>query len=297
MKQKHVTVYLIGVGLAIGLTMFIASTPKTTVTANGGSGAVAMLTSQAAQIPVNLRCDIKIPGGLAQCGSQASSCKNCHEVKGEDSVNAKGDWHVSHAFGDFCEFCHGGNVQATDKGAAHQGMVQPLGDVKTNCSSCHADNYQAKAETYAKTLGVTIGIGSGSPQAPTGSSAPSESAPQQPTAPQQPAAPQAGVQPAPTPTSNQITDYVAQYRAERPLPPSAGTIITSLFLGLTVVGGGSFVLWNERRLRSRPRSMASGTMAPATDERFQELGQLLPILEKMDAETLRALRTILSKHS
>ena len=26
----------------------------------------------------------------AQCGSQASSCKNCHEVQGQDPVNADG---------------------------------------------------------------------------------------------------------------------------------------------------------------------------------------------------------------
>ena len=118
--------------------------------------------------PEDLKCNVKVGWGLAQCGSQASSCKNCHEVKGEDSVNAKGDWHVSHAFGDFCEFCHGGNVQATDEAAAHQGLVQPLDDVKTNCSSCHADDYQAKAETYAKTLGVTLGAATGgSTQPPT----------------------------------------------------------------------------------------------------------------------------------
>jgi len=291
MKQKHVTVYLIGVGLVIGLAMIIASTPKTTITANGSSGAVAMLTSQAAQKPVNMRCDIKIPGGLAQCGSQASSCKNCHEVKGEDSVNAKGDWHISHAFGDFCEFCHGGNVQATDEAAAHQGMVQPLGDVKTNCSSCHADDYQAKAETYAKTLGVTLGTGGGSTQPPADSSATSSTAAQ----PAQPVAPQPT--PAATPTSNEITDYVAQYRVEHPKPLSAGTILTGLLLGLTVVGGGSFMYWNEKRLRLMPRSAASTTTAGAADERLQEMGRLLPILEKMDAETLRALRTILSKRS
>ncbi|MEW6404049.1 MAG: hypothetical protein AB1649_19820, partial [Chloroflexota bacterium] len=34
----------------------------------------------------------------AQCGSQASSCKNCHEVQGEMPVNADGTgWHQSHA--------------------------------------------------------------------------------------------------------------------------------------------------------------------------------------------------------
>ncbi len=49
----------------------------------------------------------------AQCGSQASSCKNCHEVQGEMPVNADGTgWHQSHAFGDFCYICHAGNNQA-----------------------------------------------------------------------------------------------------------------------------------------------------------------------------------------
>jgi cytochrome c553 len=38
----------------------------------------------------------------AQCGSQASSCKNCHEVQGQMPVNNDGSaWHKSHAFGDF----------------------------------------------------------------------------------------------------------------------------------------------------------------------------------------------------
>ncbi|HUH96366.1 MAG TPA: hypothetical protein VLZ89_03350, partial [Anaerolineales bacterium] len=46
----------------------------------------------------------------AQCGSQASSCKNCHEVQGKKPVNNDGTaWHTSHAFGDFCYICHGGN--------------------------------------------------------------------------------------------------------------------------------------------------------------------------------------------
>jgi hypothetical protein len=292
MKQKLVTMYLIGVGLAIGLTLFMASAPGTAVTASGGSSAVALLTSQAVQDPVSLRCDIKIPGGLAQCGSQASSCKNCHEVKGEDSVNAKGDWHVSHAFGDFCEFCHGGNVQATDEAAAHQGMVRPLGDVKTNCASCHAADYEAKAETYAKALGVTIGADAGgSTPPPADSSAQSNAS----TQPAQPAAPQPA--PAATPTFNEITDYVAQYRAEHPKPLSAGTILISSMLVLTVVGGGSFMYWNEKRLRLMPHPAASRTTTGAADERSQEMARLLPILEKLDAGTLRALRTILTKRS
>src|SRR5512142_2272693 len=97
----------------------------------------------------------------AQCGSQASSCKNCHEVQGKDPVNSDGTgWHQSHAFGDFCYICHAGNNQAKDKAAAHQGMVSPLADVKASCQQCHAADLQARAQVYADALGVEVGAGS-----------------------------------------------------------------------------------------------------------------------------------------
>lgn len=95
----------------------------------------------------------------AQCGSSASSCKNCHEIQAKAPVNTKGAWHTQHAFGDFCEFCHAGNVKAKDQAAAHTGMVAPLADVKGSCQSCHPDNYNDRAQTYATALGVTLGAG------------------------------------------------------------------------------------------------------------------------------------------
>lgn len=95
----------------------------------------------------------------AQCGTQASSCKNCHEVQGKHPVNSKGAWHTDHAFGDFCEFCHAGNVQAADKTAAHQGLVPWNADVKASCASCHASDYEQRAQTYATALGVQINTG------------------------------------------------------------------------------------------------------------------------------------------
>src|SRR3990172_5815173 len=97
----------------------------------------------------------------AQCGSQASSCKNCHEVQGQDPVNAKGDWHIQHAFIDACVVCHAGNDQAVDKDAAHTGMVPPLDDVQASCSRCHPTDTLELAQTYAATLGVEVGTGSG----------------------------------------------------------------------------------------------------------------------------------------
>ena len=243
----------------------------------------------------DLDCSVKVGWGLAQCGSQASSCKNCHEVKGEDPVNAKGDWHISHAFGDFCEFCHAGNVQATDKAAAHEGLVEPLGDVKTNCATCHADDLQTRAEKYAAVLGVTVGTSdSGSAQPPAAPSAPSQAEPQQPAQPgaSQPSAAQS--LPAAAPSSNEIVDYVARYQATEPAPPSAGTAIVSWLLAATVVGGGVFVFWNEMRLRAKRRGPVSAVPVAVTDERSRELAQIVPLLEKMDAQALRGLHTFLS---
>src|SRR5512140_566335 len=102
----------------------------------------------------------------AQCGSQASSCKNCHEVQGQDPVNADGTgWHQSHAFGDFCYICHGGNNQAKDKAAAHTGMVAPLADVKAACQQCHAADLDARAKVYADVLGVQVNAAAAAPAA------------------------------------------------------------------------------------------------------------------------------------
>ncbi|HEY85630.1 MAG TPA: hypothetical protein G4N96_11040 [Chloroflexi bacterium] len=95
----------------------------------------------------------------AQCGSSASSCKSCHETQGADPVNAEGDWHIQHAFGDFCEFCHAGNVQAADKDAAHEGLAVPMDDVAASCQGCHPQDLMERSEIYASTLGVDLSAG------------------------------------------------------------------------------------------------------------------------------------------
>lgn len=99
----------------------------------------------------------------AQCGSSASSCKTCHETQKQHPVNTQGDWHTQHAFGDFCEFCHAGNVQATDMEAAHQGLVPPLEDVAASCQSCHPQDTTERAQKYAAVLGVELGAGGSAP--------------------------------------------------------------------------------------------------------------------------------------
>jgi hypothetical protein len=300
-KRQLILIMLAGgiivIGLAIGLSTM------TQVSAAG----IDHPTIGSAVFDRPLQCGVKVSNGLAQCGSAASSCKNCHEVKGEDPVNAKGDWHTQHAFGDFCEFCHAGNVQATDKTAAHQGLVEPLGDVKANCSSCHADDYQAKAQTYASTLGVTIGAStSGSSQPPTNPSAPSAPAPQQPAQP----APQAPAASAPiaAPTSNEVVDYASS------AAPVNGNVIAAIVLVLMIIAGAALVYWNEKRLRKlaipkstegyvtfetdRPSSAKEQSGMVAADEPIgevsPELAKLLPVMRSLDPRTLRALRIILS---
>ncbi len=250
--------------------------------------------------PQDPQCSVKVGWGRAQCGSQASSCKNCHEVKGEDPVNAKGDWHVSHAFGDFCEFCHAGNVQATDKAAAHEGMVDPLGDVKANCSSCHADDYQAKAEKYASALGVTVGASTKPPAASSGTGSGQPSA--QPHAQQPPASAAQQTAPKPAivlPTQAEVVDYTKPTGAV-----NMGNVILGVLLVAVVVGGGAFVYWNEKRLRRAkvtaavPSSIVTQSAGEEAITSFDQLPpdvvKLLPVLKQLDPRTLKALRIILS---
>lgn len=94
----------------------------------------------------------------AQCGSQASTCKDCHEVQGQMPVNADGTgWHQSHAFGDFCYICHAGNQQAAEKDVAHTGMVSPFADTKASCQQCHPKDLDDRAKVYTDILGVSAG--------------------------------------------------------------------------------------------------------------------------------------------
>ena len=297
MNRRHTTLSLGGIFLLAGAALLLAW--LSAMPSIGQASARSSLDSAVIDAPLDLQCAVKVPQGLAQCGSQASSCKNCHEVKGEDPVNAEGEWHVSHAFGDFCEFCHGGNVQAVDKDAAHQGLVTPLGDVKANCSSCHED-YESLAQTYATALGVPIGTSGGSAAPPSQPSAPTE-----PAAPSPDSAPDAG----PAPSGSEIVDYAAEYTSGGAPQISTGNLVVGGLLVLTIAGGAAFVYWNEKRLRHKQlpisdrglkptaSSAQAGIVSPPSDitsELSPELTKLLPMLQALDPRTLRALRIILS---
>jgi len=230
----------------------------------------------------------------AQCGSQASSCKNCHEVQGEDPVNNDGtDWHESHAFGDFCEFCHAGNVQATDIDGAHTGMVPPLSDVDAGCASCHPDDLAEVAEVYAVTLGVTVGDGGDAPTAPAAddASAVESDAPAASNDAVVESSESTGLAPTDLVVNDpNTTDYVARYD-ELVLgitPKNWGNIAIVILIAIVIVAGGVFIIKNENLFGSGEETAVSNTY-PA------DAVAMLPNISEMNGGGRKALDDILQK--
>lgn len=234
----------------------------------------------------------------AQCGSQASSCKTCHEVQKELPVNADGTgWHESHAFGDFCIMCHAGNEQATAIEAAHTGMVPPLADIKTACQQCHPNDTTERAQVYASVLGIEVGTGNDS-QLPT--SAPTTSASTDTPATPQPAV-STPVSEAPAnsvPADNEIVlddpnmvDYVQRYNeivlGERPV--NVGNIILVVLIALVVSAGGGFVILNEVRLSS-----VAASMKKVEGEYPADVVEMLPAIAGLKAGSRKLLKNILN---
>ena len=219
----------------------------------------------------------------AQCGSQASSCKNCHEVQGQLSVNADGTgWHQSHAFGDFCYICHAGNNQAKDKAAAHEGMVAPLSDVAASCQQCHAADLQDRAQVYASALGVEIGSGSAAP-----ASGEPETVP-------------VNAESAPVAASNQcnevvvddpnVTNYAQNYDAIvlGKKPVNWGNMILIGMIGLIAVGGGGFVVTREKLV-----NIKFGDTRKVEAEYPADVVEMLPKIAGLKADARKSLKNVL----
>ena len=81
-----------------------------------------------------------------------------------------------------------------------------------------------------------------------------------------------------------------------------GNVIVALLLIVTVVGGGAFVYWNEKRLRKAKMIVAAGVAAPSAGEETigsidqlpPDVVKLLPTLKQLDPRTVKALRIILA---
>jgi len=258
----------------------------------------------------------------AQCGSSASSCKNCHEVQAEYPVNNSGEWHTSHAFGDFCEFCHAGNVQATDKIEAHTGMEYPLENINASCLSCHPTDVNELAEVYAVALGVTVGGGGGGTTAVTSHDNPPAASSAASDAP----ADTAVSDPAPASDSGAIVDYNRQYDLtvlNQREPINVGNVILVILLaGMT--GLAAYLVWRWegldmkwRDLRGMPALAGTGAagtaVLPAPQPRpaavkptarpllrpeasaNDKLDDLLAEMRRIDPETLAALTRLLER--
>jgi hypothetical protein len=212
----------------------------------------------------------------AQCGSQASSCKNCHETQAQDPVNTDGTtWHTQHAFGDFCYLCHAGNNQATEKTASHNGMVDPLKDVVAACKSCHAKDYEAKAQIYATTLGVTFSSGAVAPTQVAGQPVPSTSA----VSTAAPALAQAAAVPA-----ADMVDYSQRYDeiALGKKPVNIGNIIVIVLIAALVLGGGFFVARREGwfKVSFQDTKTIQGSYPADVVDMVPELAKLKPAARK-----------------
>jgi hypothetical protein len=220
----------------------------------------------------------------AQCGSQASSCKNCHEVQGQDPVNNDATaWHESHAFGDFCYICHGGNNQSADKTLAHTGMVSPLSDIQASCMQCHPNDLQEKAQVYATALGVTIGEASIAPTsntitAITQTITTSSSGP----------CPLGGTEL--TVNDPNLVDFKQNYNeivlGKKPI--NWGNIILVGMICVMVVGGGGFIAWNEKLVK-----VTFGETKTVQAEYPAEVVDMLPDISTVSPSSRKILSNVL----
>ena len=233
----------------------------------------------------------------AQCGSQASSCKNCHEVQGKDPVNNDGTgWHTGHAFGDFCYICHGGNQQATDETAAHAGMVPPLSDIKASCASCHPNDLQARAQVYADKLGVQPGA-SGIPAAGSSNGTPAASATASaaPAGSNTSATPQvAAAVPQATlaPNDPNLVNYVQRYNENvlGKYPTKWGNVILLAMIGAMLIGGGALVISREGLVK-----VSFKDTKPVEGEYPADVVDMVPDIAKLKPNARKSLRRLLEK--
>lgn len=221
----------------------------------------------------------------AQCGSQASSCKNCHEVQGQMSVNADGTgWHQSHAFGDFCYICHAGNNQAKDKDAAHEGMVSPLSDVKASCQQCHAADLDARAKVYADILGVEVGSGAAPASGGDAATAPVTSAESAPVAASAPSCNQMVVDDPNAVNYAQNYDEIVLGKK----PTNWGNSILLGMIGLMVVGGGGFVITREKWI-----NVKFGDTRKVEEEYPADVVEMLPKIAGLKSDARKSLKNVL----
>jgi hypothetical protein len=223
----------------------------------------------------------------AACGASTSSCKTCHEVKGEDSVSKKGDWHVQHSFGDFCQACHLGVATENDKTKAHAGVIaKPLAQADQSCSSCHPADTATRVAKYG---------GSATSAAPTGAlnaGTPSTNAGSNPGGSGGSTAPAAAATQVP-PGANSNFDLIDFNKYLQDKTPWLAWVIGIIDVLVLLVLGILLLRWKKglwlwRLFRGREKVISLNALPIEAQE-------VLIRLEKSDLSTILALENILQR--
>lgn len=222
----------------------------------------------------------------AACGASTSSCKTCHEVQGTDPVSKKGDWHIQHSFGDFCQACHLGVATETDKTKAHTGMIaKPLTQSDQTCASCHPADTAARVAKYGGAAATSTS--SGTTPAASGASAAGTA----------PATGTGAVTPSPAatqvpPSANPNFD-ILDFNNNGKLSWLAWTIIIADILALLILG---VLLWKWKKglwpwafVKGKHKNVPFNTLPPEVQDVFTQL-------LKGDLQTVLALQKILERH-
>jgi hypothetical protein len=173
-------------------------------------------------------------------------------------------------------------------------MVAPLVDINTSCKSCHPADTLAKAQIYATTLGVQVG-------ADTGSSSSGQPATTTATA-TPPSGTSTSAQGAfsPPADSANLVDYVKQYNqtANGKSPSNWGNIILIVMAVLLFLGGGGFIVLNEKLVRVRFKvSFGDTRIVPSgkTGEYPADVVDMLPAMSGLNPHARNSLKKILDK--
>lgn len=230
----------------------------------------------------------------AACGASTSSCKTCHEVKGEDPVSKKGDWHVEHSFGDFCQACHLGVTTENDKAKAHAGIIaKPLSQSDQSCASCHPSDIAARVAKYGGSVSGPTPSGSSSTNtsSPNGTSNPADSSKAVTPAAAAATPSSAATQVPPGANSNfDLIDFNKYLQNKSPwLAWVLGVVdvLVLLILGVLILRWKKgFWLWSLLRGRGKVISLNSLPI---------EAQEVLTRLEDSDMSTILALENILRR--
>lgn len=215
----------------------------------------------------------------AACGASTSSCKTCHEVQGTLPVSKKGDWHIQHSFGDFCQACHAGVATETDKTKAHAGVVaKPLAQSDQSCASCHPADTATRVAKYG-------GAATATPAAP-GTATP-ETAPAAGTAAVTPSAAATQVPPSASPNFD-ILDFNTSGKLTGIVWAIIIANILALLVLLALLWKWKKGLWPWSYMQGRQKNVPFNTLS-------QEVQDVFTQLLKGDLQTVLALQKILER--